>query len=204
MAKIANKLISRAVHDAKINLQSIREAVGQNMPVLSTSSTCVFTIRDEYPHLLGLDNADVRSDIMLATVFLSRLISDDKIKLVFKKDYKKRIAYHTPCHMQKLGWSAYSTGLLKMIPGVEFVALPSQCCGIAGTYGFKKENYETSQKIGSEIFDAIRTAAPDVVATDCETCKWQIEMSTGFKVENPITIIAEALDVEETLKANGL
>lgn len=204
VAKIANKLISRAVHDAKINLESIREAVSQGMPVLSTSSTCVFTIRDEYPHLLGLDNADVRSDIMLATVFLYRLIEDDKIKLVFKKDYKKRIAYHTPCHMQKLGWSAYSTGLLRMIPGVEFVALPSQCCGIAGTYGFKKENYETSQKIGAEIFDAIREAAPEVVATDCETCKWQIEMSTGFKVENPITILAEALDVEATKKANGL
>ena len=43
--------------------------------------------------------------------------------------------------MQKLGWAAYSTGLLKMIPGIEFVPLPSQCCGIAGTYGFKKENY---------------------------------------------------------------
>lgn len=82
--------------------------------------------------------------------------------------------------------------------------LPSQCCGIAGTYGFKKENYEYSQKIGAELFDAIEVAHPDVVATDCETCKWQIEMSAGVKVENPITLIAEALDVEATRKANGL
>ena len=57
-----------------------------------------------------------------------------------------------------------------MIPGLEFVPLPSQCCGIAGTYGFKKENYEYSQKIGAELFDAIEVAHPDVVATDCETC----------------------------------
>ena len=204
VAKIANKLISRATHDAEINLKSIREAVDKNLQVLSTSSTCVFTIRDEYPHLLGLDNSDVRSDIMLATVFLSRKISDGEIKLVFRDDYDKRVSYHTPCHMQKLGWSAYSIGLLKMIPGLKFVPLPSQCCGIAGTYGFKKENYEYSQKIGAELFDAIEQAHPDLVATDCETCKWQIEMSTGAKVENPISIIADALDVEATMKANGI
>lgn len=204
VAKIANKLISRATHDAKINLKAIREAAAQDMPVLGTSSTCIFTIRDEYPHLLGLENDDVRSDIMLATVFLSRLLEDDKIKLVFKEEYKKRIAYHTPCHMQKLGWAAYSTGLMRMIPGVEFVPLPSQCCGIAGTYGFKKENYAYSQKIGSELFEVIETERPDLVATDCETCKWQIEMSTGAKVENPISILADALDVEATMKANNL
>ena len=42
------------------------------------------------------------------------------------------------------------------------------------------------------------------MATDCETCKMQIEMSTGVKVENPVTILAEALDVEATMKANGV
>ena len=81
VAKIANKLISRATHDAEINLKSIREAVDKNLQVLSTSSTCVFTIRDEYPHLLGLDNSDVRSDIMLATVFLSRKSAMEKSNL---------------------------------------------------------------------------------------------------------------------------
>ncbi len=204
VAKIANRLIDRATHDAKINLKAIREAAAADMPVLGTSSTCIFTMRDEYPHLLGLENDDVRSDIMLATLFIYRLIEDEKIKLVFKDDYKKRISYHTPCHMQKLGWAAYSTGLMKMIPGVEFVPLPSLCCGIAGTYGFKKENYEYSQKIGSELFEAIEIEKPDIVATDCETCKWQIEMSTGVKVENPVSILADALDVEATMKANNL
>ena len=42
----------------------------------------------------------------------------------------------------------------------------------------------------------------DLVATDCETCKWQIEMSTSAKVENPISIIADALDVEKTIELN--
>ena len=122
--------------------------------------------------------------------------------MVFRKDYKKRVAYHTACHMEKLGWSIYSTSLLRMIPGVDFVMLDSQCCGIAGTYGFKKENYRTSQGIGAPLFRQIESLGLDYVATDCETCKWQIEMSTSVPVMHPVSILAEALDVEATLQAN--
>ena len=170
--------------------------------MLTTSSTCTFTMRDEYEHILGLDNTDVRDSIMLATKFLYTLIDEGRISLAFKEDYKKRIAYHTPCHMEKLGWAIYSTSLLRMIPGVDFLMLDSQCCGIAGTYGFKKEHYQDSQKIGESLFRQIQDSNVDLVATDCETCKWQIEMSAGVTVENPISIIADALDVEATIKLN--
>ncbi len=70
---------------------------------------------------------------------------------------------------------------------MELVILDSYCCGIAGTYGFKKENYQYSQGIGEPLFDLIREVNPDVVASDCETCKWQIDMSTDYTVINPIS-----------------
>ena len=85
--------------------------------------------------------------------------------------------------MAKLGWTVYSTELLRMIPGVDLLILNSNCCGIAGTYGFKKEYYNYSQLIGEPLFKQIEQECPDFVATDCETCKWQIEMSTNAKVE---------------------
>ena len=53
------------------------------------------------------------------------------------------------------------------------------------------------------MFRQIEEVAPDCVSTDCETCKWQIEMSTGCGVKNPISIVAEALDVEETRRMNA-
>ena len=202
VALISNGFKDQALKQAILNLESIRKAVGRGEPVLTTSSTCTFTMRDEYAHILELDNSDVRSSIALATKFIYELVDAGKVKLVFKDDYRKRIAYHTPCHMEKLGWAIYSTSLVKMIPGVDFNMLDSQCCGIAGTYGFKKEHYEDSQKIGEGLFRQIRDLNLDMVATDCETCKWQIEMSTGVQVENPISIIADALDVEATQKAN--
>ena len=202
VALISNGFKDQALKQAELNLGSIRTAVKRGEPVLTTSSTCTFTMRDEYTHILELDNSDVRSSIALATKFIYELVDAGKARLVFKDDYRKRIAYHTPCHMEKLGWAVYSTSLLRMIPGVDFNMLDSQCCGIAGTYGFKKEHYNDSQKIGESLFRQISDLQVDMVATDCETCKWQIEMSADVQVENPISIIADALDVEATIKAN--
>ncbi len=202
-ALISNGMIDQAKKNAQNNIASIRKSVNERqMPVISTSSSCTFTMRDEYSHLLGMDNSDVRDNIELATRFIYRLIDQGKVKLVFKKDYKAKVAYHTPCHMEKLGWGVFSTELLKMIPGLELTILDSNCCGIAGTYGFKKENYEVSQAIGKPLFDQIERIKPDYVACDCETCKWQIEMSTGRKVKNPISVLAEALDLVATSEAN--
>ena len=203
VAKIANGLYDQAKKHGKINIDSIRKAKEAGRVTLTTSSTCCFTIRDEYEHILELPQEDVRESVNLATRFLFQLLDEGKIKLAFRSDYKKHVAYHSACHMERMGWVVYSTELLKLIPGVQLTMLDSQCCGISGTYGFKRENYEVSQTIGAPLFAQIKTLAPDCVSTDCETCKWQIEMSTGVPVENPISIIADALDVELTKQLNA-
>jgi glycerol-3-phosphate dehydrogenase subunit C len=193
VALISNGFINQAKKQAAVNMASIRESVlDNNIPVVATSSTCAFTIRDEYPHLLGIDTKDVRDQIELATRYIYRLLSTTDIKLKLK-DKKIKVAYHTPCHMEKLGWSYYSIELLKLIPNIELKVLDSQCCGIAGTYGFKKENYKTSQDIGESLFKQIEAEDYDYIVTDCETCKWQIEMSTTKRCEHPISILAEVL-----------
>ena len=202
VALISNGLINQARRQAEINLASVRKSVAKGMPVIGASSTCVFTMRDEYPHLLGIDNADVRDSINLATRFIFSLIDSGKAKVAFRPDYKLHLAYHTACHMEKMGWAIYSIEALRMIPGVKLTVLPSQCCGIAGTYGFKKENYPTSQAIGSTLFSKIEELKPDYVVTDCETCKWQIEMSTTVPVKHPISILADALDLDRTTDLN--
>lgn len=204
VAKVANRLIDRARKDAATNVAEMKEAMARGAEaIVGCSSTCIFTMRDEYPHLLGVDNNAIRDDIYTATAYLYRLIEKGEIKLAFRKDFKMNAAYHTPCHMQKLGWGVYSAGLMRMIPGLKLTTLEQACCGIAGTYGFKKENYPTSQAIGSELFGLIDESGADVVITDCETCKWQIEMSTGRTVLNPVTVLAQALDFEETARLNG-
>ncbi|HEY3591413.1 MAG TPA: anaerobic glycerol-3-phosphate dehydrogenase subunit GlpC [Buttiauxella sp.] len=189
---IANGFIDKAKKQANINADSLRKAVLEhNLPVIATSSTCTFTLRDEYPQVLDIDTRPMRDHIELATRFIWKLLEEGReLKL---NPLPLRIAYHTPCHMEKMGWSLYTLDLLRRLPGVELVMLESQCCGIAGTYGFKKENYQTSQSIGAPLFQQIEESGVDLVVTDCETCKWQIEMSTSKRCEHPIALLARAL-----------
>ena len=192
IAMITNKQTEHARKNALHNVETLKKAVDAGLKVVTTSSSCTLTIRDEYPHLLGVDNSAVRDSILLATRYIFEKL-EKGAGLHFKPDFHLKIAYHIPCHLEKLGWGVFSEKLLRMIPGVEFTLLDSACCGMAGTYGFKKENYLFSQAIGAPLFDQIRAVNPDVVACDCETCKWQIEMSAGYIVKHPISILAEAL-----------
>ncbi|RLM20707.1 sn-glycerol-3-phosphate dehydrogenase subunit C [Brenneria alni] len=190
---IANGFHDQARKQARVNIASLDEAINSKaMPVVATSSSCAFTLRDEYPHLLGVDTDHVRDGIELATRQLYRLLEEQGRTLPLRT-LPLRVAYHTPCHLEKMGWTAYTLSLLQGIPGIELIVLDSQCCGIAGTYGFKKENYATAQGIGAPLFRQIEESGVDVVITDCETCKWQIEMSTSKPCEHPITLLAQAL-----------
>ena len=194
IALITNGMSGQATRHAKHNVEALEKAVvGRGLQVVTTSSSCTLTIREEYPNLLGVDNSAVRDSLLVATRYIYERL-EKGATLRFRPGFHKKVAYHVPCHMEKMGWGVFSERLLRMIPGVEFTLLDSNCCGIAGTYGFKKENYEAAQAIGEPLFAQIRAVAPDVVACDCETCKWQIEMSTGFTVANPVSILAEALE----------
>ena len=199
VALIANGFASQSTSAAKANLASIRKA---SQPVLTTSSSCTLTIKEEYSTILDQDTSDIQSKVQMAVKWLYDRIDRGEVRLAFKKDFKMKAAYHTPCHLQKLGNQVYSIALLKMIPGLDLKVLEQKCCGISGTFGFKKENYAISQKIGSQLYERIYAANPEVVITDCETCKWQIEGACGIPVFNPISILVQALDIEQTTKLN--
>ena len=199
VALIANGFASQATSAAKANLASIRKA---SQPVLTTSSSCTLTIKEEYSTILDQDTSDIQSKVQMAVKWLYDRIDRGEVRLAFRKDFKMKAAYHTPCHLQKLGNQIYSIALLRMIPGLDLNVLEQKCCGISGTFGFKKENYSISQKIGSKLYESIYAANPEVVITDCETCKWQIEGACGIPVFNPISILVQALDIEQTTKLN--
>ena len=196
IALISNGFVGQALRQAEYNVAHIAGAASRGRKVLTTGSTCCFTIRDEYREILGIDNSAVRDSVEMAVKYIYEYMERTGKKLRFKEGLHLKVAYHTPCHMARLGWSIYSVELLKMIPGLELTVLDQQCCGVAGTYGFKGENKKISKAIGAPLFDKLKALSPDIVATDCETCKWQIEMNTGLTVANPLSILADALETE--------
>ncbi|GAB3523998.1 anaerobic glycerol-3-phosphate dehydrogenase subunit GlpC [Photobacterium alginatilyticum] len=189
---IANGFFDKAKKNAKLNVKNFTDAIEKyDAPIISTSSTCSFTLREEYPEVLKVDNSQVADRIEFVTRFLLRSFMNGNMPKM--KPVNKKVVYHTPCHLERTGGSLYTIELLKMIPGLELVVLDSQCCGLAGTYGFKTENYDTSMAIGNKLFKQIRQENADFAITDCETCKWQIEENTDLETIHPVSVLAMAL-----------
>ncbi|MCG3736655.1 anaerobic glycerol-3-phosphate dehydrogenase subunit C [Vibrio cincinnatiensis] len=189
---IANGFHDKARKNALLNIKNIESAVEEyHTKIISTSSTCSFTLQQEYPHVLGVDNHKVVNDIEYITRFLLKEFMNGNAPKM--KPLNLKVVYHTPCHLERSGNVMFTIELLRMIPGLELVVLDSECCGLAGTYGFKEENYDVSMKIGSHLFRAINHSNADFAVTDCETCKWQIEENTQLESIHPITLLAMAL-----------
>ena len=188
-----NGFPKRARELAEFNLKYLEQTtLEKELEVIGTSSSCTMNLRDEYHHILGMPNQKVRPHLHIVTEYLYKLFQQGK-KLPLKR-MPLRLAYHTACHVDKAGWAPYTLDVIKQIPGVEVFMLPSQCCGIAGTYGFKEENYQTSQAIGKNLFDHINQGGFDYVVSECETCKWQIDMSSDLTCLHPITLLSMALE----------
>jgi Fe-S oxidoreductase len=85
-----------------------------------------------------------------------------------------------------------SVKLLKELCGIEVVELKAGCCGIAGTFGLSKKNYELSSQIAAKLKEALEKSPIKNVLTECAACKIQIEHISGATVLHPIKVLAEA------------
>ena len=78
------------------------------------------------------------------------------------------------------------------MPELRVVELDADCCGIAGTYGLKREKYEIGMAVGERAVPRLRAAEPDLAACDSETCRWQIEHGTGVRSVHPVELLHRA------------
>jgi glycerol-3-phosphate dehydrogenase subunit C len=189
---IANGYIKKARKNALFNIKTLSNAVdGSKLKIVTTSSSCNIALKHEYANLLELDNSAIVNHLYFITRFLYEEFENGNVPKM--KQLQMKAAYHSPCHLERMGGVMYTIGVLKRIPGLDLRILHSECCGMSGTYGFKNEFYDVSQNVGNELFDKINKASPDFVITDCESCKWQIEMNTTYKVLHPVSLLARAI-----------
>jgi glycerol-3-phosphate dehydrogenase subunit C len=190
VAKLSYGNIAGAVHDIDYNLRVLEPYIVQNIPVLFSSASCGYAFKHEYPALFP-ERQDVKRlagscfDIhdFLGSILLNGRSRGDFLPL------KQRIVYHCPCHLKAQQNRYGPRDLLNLVPDLELVDIRDSCCGIAGTFGMKKENYDLSMKIGSKLFGEIERVKPDVVLSGCGTCQIQIRQGAGLEVLHPIEII---------------
>ncbi len=197
---MANGLLDAAEKNARNNLTIIKEYINKGYKIITSCPSCNLTLRQEYHEVLGLETGDLNNDILDVFEYLQILAEKGKLRTDLRQ-IKKVMGYHQPCHLKAAGTGTPSLDILNnLIPGLKVIDLNAGCCGISGSYGFKKEKYAISQQIGQQVFDAVKKNNFKEVLSECGTCQLQIKHGTGAAVYHPIQVLAESYSLGEYLQ----
>jgi len=178
---------------AHYNVPSLLNTIHSGSDIIFSSTSCGHMIKHEYSHLLSIPGAEeVAEHIFDIFEFLRNLKESNGLNTHFK-ELSLKVAYFAPCHLRALGIGLPALEILRLIPGLKIDNIEADCCGMGGTFGFKKEKYEVSQEIGRDLSEAIDRLKPEIILSDCEGCRMQIRHLTGLKVLHPIQILRDAL-----------
>jgi Fe-S oxidoreductase len=150
------------------------------------------TLRDEYPELLRSEQArTVAGRSLLLEEYLVRRLDEGSWSPAFS-DATVTVRVHGHCHQKSLVGTAPLLRVLHLPPGFRVSEIDSGCCGMAGSFGFEKEHYDISMRIGEmRLFPAIRSAPPDArIVAEGISCRQQILHATGRKAQHPAELLA--------------
>lgn len=192
---LGNGDIDGSIERGKKNLSSLIEAIRSGSEILFTSTSCGFMIKHEYGHFLNLPGSEELAQHTFELFeFLGHLKESGNLNTHFER-VPIKAAYFAPCHLRALGIGFPSLEVLRLIPGLELKIIETDCCGMGGTFGFKKEKYGIAQEIGKDLKKAIDRVNPEIILTECEGCRIQIRHLTDLKVLHPVQVLRDALSL---------
>ena len=62
----------------------------------------------------------------------------------------------------------------------------------------KREKFDIAQAVGKTAFDKIKSTNSDLVVSDTETCRWQLEKGGGKPAVHPIYLLFEAMGLKDS------
>jgi glycerol-3-phosphate dehydrogenase subunit C len=121
---------------------------------------------------------------------------------------ESQAVYYPPCHQREQEFGQPYIELMGLIPGLKLESIQGNlyCCGLAGVMGFKLDFHEASIKLGSRLIDKINEMNPEVLVTDCLSCRLQFYQLLPYPVRHPVEVLKEAYRAEAQgtgLKAHG-
>jgi len=178
-------------------------AARAGVDIVGTSTSCTLMLKREAREILGLeDDPDLRvvSDgVYDICEYLLMLHDRGELRTDFGP-LPLTVTYHAPCQQQGHGVGKPALELMALVPELRVIENDATCCGVAGTYGLKREKYDIAMDVGAGLFGQIADAKPDLAVCDSETCRWHIEQATGVRTVHPVEILhrAAGLTTEET------
>ncbi len=198
-AAISKGLILAARRNAINNVNTFQKIISEATPLLGIEPSAILSFRDEYPKLVTEQQRaaakSLAKNCLMIDEFLSQEIQKGNIISDSFTKEKKKILLHGHCHQKALSSVDHSAWLLNLPENYEVEVIPSGCCGMAGSFGYEKEHYEVSMKIGELVlFPAIRESEEQVIiAAPGTSCRHQIMDGVQREAWHPVEILFSAL-----------
>lgn len=196
---LSKGLIREAKKIANKNISLLHSTITADTPLIGIEPSAILTFRDEYIDLADEDNLvtarELAANTMLIDEFIAKEIEKGYIQPSQFTKEKRKIKLHGHCQQKALSSVAPSAKLLSLPENYSVEVIPSGCCGMAGSFGYEKEHYDLSMKIGELVlFPAVRKADENcLIAAPGTSCRHQVKDGTGKKALHPIEILYDAL-----------
>ena len=183
------------------NVNLLKDKISEQMPLVGIEPSCILSFRDEYPDLVPAELRQQAQQLgrnaLLFDEFIMREVAAGRITSSDFKDDAVEIWLHGHCHQKALVGTEKTVQAFKLLTGAKIHVIPSGCCGMAGSFGYEKEHYQTSLAIGEMVlFPTIRKAVnntdgvmPCIVSAPGTSCRQQILDGTGIHAVHPIEIL---------------
>jgi FAD/FMN-containing dehydrogenase/Fe-S oxidoreductase len=175
-------------------LDVLAEEIKAGIPVIVLEPSCAAVFRDEMLNLFPKNELARRlsGQTFLLSEFLRR--KGDRFRL---PQLNRKAIMHGHCHHKSIMKMTDEEEVLGDL-GVDYEQPSPGCCGMAGSFGFEKEKFDTSIAIGElELLPAVRKAPDDyLIIADGFSCREQIAQCTGRKTMHLAEVIQMGLMVE--------
>lgn len=201
-AAISKGCLHQAARYAKRNVQSLKNIISDDAPLVGIEPSCILSFRDEYPRLVPVDMSSdalrLADNCLLFDEFLMREVNAGRLSKDSFGELKGELWLHGHCHQKALVGVEKTASLLRLIKGLKVNVIPSGCCGMAGSFGYEAKHYEESMRVANTVLvPALKKAQADnpqlYVAAPGTSCRTQIADTTGIHAYHPIEILCKAI-----------
>jgi FAD/FMN-containing dehydrogenase/Fe-S oxidoreductase len=196
---LSKGLLRKAKEIVNKNIALLHPIVSEETPLIGIEPSAILTFRDEYIDLATDEQLEAARQLSKNVFTFEEFIAREVEKGAIRKEQftteKKVIQLHGHCQQKALSSTAPSVKMMSLPENYTVQTIPSGCCGMAGSFGFEKEHYDLSMKIGELVlFPTVRKQPADVIiAAPGTSCRHQVLDGTGKHALHPVEVLFEAL-----------
>ena len=193
--------IDRARDLVVANLRVLGNAVRDGYTIVCSEPTAALMLKHEALRLTdNLDAVLVAANTMDVGQYLAGLVARDQLRGP-EHAVRARVGYHQPCHLRALNVGTPGLDLIREIPELDVEFIDRGCSGIAGTHGFSRENFRGSLRAGRALRSRLKDDDLDLGATECSTCRIQMEHNLPKRTLHPMQILSLGYGLNPHLRA---